>query len=129
MQFARARTFCLRAEMYAREHGVLFRTELDFMLAGTSVPTAPVHLVMRFVAADACYLSTTQTVTPDGGRGGDITSCRSGWKKMAQRNPQNLLSEIHEQMTYLPTDLITYRLTDQPRKKERPNDRLTRPTK
>ena len=41
---------------------------------------------------------------------------------MAQRNPQNLLSEIHEQMTYLPTDLITYRLTDQPRKK---NDQTT----
>ena len=72
MQFARACTFCLRAEMYAREHGVSFRTELDFMLAGTSVPTAPVHLVMRFVAADACYLSTTQTVTPDWGkRGGE----------------------------------------------------------
>ena len=56
--------------MYAREHGVSFRTELDFMLAGTSVPTAPVHLVMRFVAADACYLSTTQTVTPDWGKRG-----------------------------------------------------------
>ena len=56
--------------MCAHEHGVTFRTELDFMLTGTSVPTAPVHLGMRFVAADACYLFTTQTVNPDGGRGG-----------------------------------------------------------
>ena len=68
--------------MYAREHGVSFRTELDFMLAGTSVPTAPVHLVMRFVAADACYLSTTQTVTPDWGkRGGILRRAGLGGKK------------------------------------------------
>ena len=62
--------------MCAHEHGVTFRTELDFMLTGTSVPTAPVHLGMRFVAADACYLFTTQTVNPDGGRGGVL--CRAG---------------------------------------------------
>ena len=85
--------------MCAHEHGVTFRIELDFMLTGTSVPTAPVHLGIRFVAADACYLSTTQTVNPDGGRGGDVIPCRSGWKKMAQENLQNLLSKIHEQTT------------------------------
>ena len=123
MQFARACTFCLRAEMYAREHGVSFRTELDFMLAGTSVPTAPVHLVMRFVAADACYLSTTQTVTPDWGKRGGYYVVQV-WveKKWLRGIRKTFLSEIHEQMTYLPTDLITYRLTDQPRKK---NDQTT----
>ena len=68
--------------MCAHEHGVTFRTELDFMLTGTSVPTAPVHLGMRFVAADACYLSTTQTVTPDWGkRGGILRRAGLGGKK------------------------------------------------
>ena len=51
------------------------------MLTGAGVPTAPADLVMRFVSADACYLSTTQIVNPDGRRGGVIYHASPRWEK------------------------------------------------